>query len=185
MNIFKQISKFIAFTAYPGIVCVLLGGMLGSVKGHKVSAQFFESKKIPSGFILLQRGQTENAVISSDSEKIAGLLNFELTATDIWIQRYGNGEIKDFKSALTVTKQGKPILKKTIEVNKPLHYGGYHFYQSGFDMENQRYTILSVVSDSGLKIVYCGYWLIIAGVFTKFWIEPIINYFKQRGYDGD
>ena len=84
-----------------------------------------------------------------------------------------------------IVKDGKDVLKKTIEVNKPLHYGGYHFYQSIFDMENQQYTILSVVSDSGLNIVYCGYLLIIVGVFTKFWIGPIINYFKQRNCDGN
>ena len=150
-----------------------------------MAAEFFGNEKIPSGFMLIRQGQTENAVISADSENIAGMLGFELTAADIRIERYTNGGIKDFKSTVTVTKQGRPILKKTIEVNKPLHYGGYHFYQSGFDMENQRYTILSVVSDSGLNIVYCGYWLIIAGVFTKFWIEPIINYLRQRGCDGN
>jgi len=84
--------------------------------------------------MLINRGQAETAVSSTDLEKIIGRLNFEVTAEDIWIEQYYDGQIKDYKSTLAITAHGQSVLKKTIEVNRPLHYGGYHFYQSGFDM---------------------------------------------------
>ncbi|MFC1675477.1 cytochrome c biogenesis protein ResB [Planctomycetota bacterium] len=182
--VFKPLRRGWVLSAHLGIICVLLGGMIGSAAGHKIAARLFGIEKIPSGFILINRGQTETEVSSTNLEKTISRLNFEVTAEDIWIEQYYDGQIKDFKSTLAITKQGRPVFKKTIEVNRPLHYGGYHFYQSGFDMENHQYTILHLVSDSGLSLVYFGYWLIIAGVFGEYWIRPMTKYFKKRRRDG-
>jgi len=182
--VFKPLRRGWILSAHLGIICVLLGGMIASSAGHKIAARLFGIEKIPSGFLVINRGQTETAVSSTDLEKIIGRLNFEVTAADIWIEQYYDGQIKDFKSTLAITKQGREIIKKTIEVNRPLHYGGYHFYQSGFDMENHQYTILHLVSDSGLSLVYFGYGLIIVGIFGRYWIGPITKYFKKRGRDG-
>jgi hypothetical protein len=80
------------------------------------------------------------------------------------------GMPKDFFSELTVLKEGKPVRKKTIEVNKPLYYGGYHFYQHRYDAEHQQYTILSVTSDTGLYAVFAGYGLLAFGVMWQCWL---------------
>lgn len=40
---------------------------------------------------------------------------------------------KDWKSRLRVVQGGKTVLEKTIEVNDPLRYGGYTFYQADFE----------------------------------------------------
>ena len=77
--------------------------------------------------------------------------------------------VRDWLSDLQVIKDGKVVAEKTIEVNKPLHYGGYHFYQSDFDHENHEFTVLSVTSDSGLYCVFTGYTFLCIGVFTRFW----------------
>ncbi len=75
--------------------------------------------------------------------------------------------IKDYKSALVVTVDGKDVASKTIEVNKPLHYGGYHFYQYDYDHDSGSYTVLSVVSDSGLNLIYAGFATLFAGVVVS------------------
>ncbi len=77
---------------------------------------------------------------------------------------------RDFVSELEVVQNNKVVARKDIEVNHPLHYGGYHFYQSSYG-ENQmgEYTVLTVVSDSGLNIVYSGFAMLILGVFWHFW----------------
>ena len=175
--VFKPLRRGWVLSAHLGVICILLGGMIGSAKGHKIAAQLFGIEKIPTGFMLINRGQTETTVNSIDPEKVIGQLDFKVTAEDIWIEQYYNGQIKDFKSTLTIKEQGREITKKTIEVNRPLHYGGYHFYQNGFDMENHQYTILHVVSDSGLQLIYFGYFLIIVGIFGRYWIEPIAKHF--------
>ncbi len=81
--------------------------------------------------------------------------------------------IRDYFSDLVVIENEKEIISKTIEVNHPLHYGGYHFYQHSYDSEAGEYTILSVTSDSGLYAVYGGYWLLCLGILWQFWFRHI------------
>jgi hypothetical protein len=83
--------------------------------------------------------------------------------------------IKDFISEVEVIKDNQVVARKNIEVNKPLHYGGYLFYQQGYDSDAGRYTILGVTSDRGLGIVFLGYILLCAGVFWHFWFRHIIG----------
>lgn len=87
---------------------------------------------------------------------------------------------KDYKSELVVMEEGQAVAEKTIEVNDPLHYGGFHFYQSSYDKQNQRYTILMVKSDSGLWVVYAGFFLLVLGTFWWCWAEPVKSFIEQR-----
>ncbi len=79
--------------------------------------------------------------------------------------------ISDYISDLQIIKDGKIVVDKSIEVNKPLHFGGYHFYQHSYDSEAGRYSVLKVVSDTGLNAVYTGYILLCIGVFWHFWLR--------------
>jgi len=90
------------------------------------------------------------------------------------------GQIRDFLSDITVIENQKQILKKTIEVNHPLYYAGYHFYQHSYDPENQAYTILSVTSDSGLYAVFAGYLLLALGIIHRCWFRNIIKNIKNK-----
>jgi hypothetical protein len=97
--------------------------------------------------------------------------------------RYSAGQItgiSDFKSYVQVFPKegGKPLAVAIVEVNKPLEFGGYHFYQHSYEPENLRYTVLAVVSDSGLFSVYLGFWMLGIGVAGLFWIKPIIRFLK-------
>jgi hypothetical protein len=88
--------------------------------------------------------------------------------------------IHDYFSELVVIENAKEVVGKVIEVNRPLHYGGYHFYQHSYDSEGGNYTVLSVTSDSGLYVVYGGYWLICLGVLWQFWFRHIIGHIKSK-----
>jgi len=88
--------------------------------------------------------------------------------------------IRDYFSDLAVIENEKEVVSKTIEVNHPLHYGGYHFYQYSYDSEAGKYTILSVTSDSGLYAVYSGYWLLSLGVLWQVWFGPIVGYIRNK-----
>ncbi len=83
--------------------------------------------------------------------------------------------ISEFISRLEIVKDDKAVAEKDIEVNHPLAYGGYHFYQQDYDKEEGQYTILSVTSDTGLAAVYAGYWLLCIGVFQHFWLRHIFT----------
>ncbi len=87
--------------------------------------------------------------------------------------------IRDYFSDVVVLENEKEVANKTIEVNHPLYYGGYHFYQHSYDSEAEQYTILSVTSDSGLYTVYAGYCLLCLGVLWQFWFRNIVK--KSKG----
>ncbi len=83
--------------------------------------------------------------------------------------------IRDYISVLEIIKDGKVVKKKDVEVNHPLHYAGYLFYQHSYDDEAQSYTILGVKSDSGLLAVHLGFTLLCAGVFWHMWLRYIFG----------
>jgi len=88
--------------------------------------------------------------------------------------------ISDYISELEVIKNNKVVAKKNIEVNHPLHFGGYHFYQHSYDAEAGQYTVLEVVSDSGLALVYGGYLMLCIGVFWHLWLRDIFTGIKLK-----
>lgn len=92
--------------------------------------------------------------------------------------------VKDYFSDLVVLEEEKEVAGKEIEVNHPLHYGGYHFYQYSYDEKAGEYTILLVVSDTGLNMVFTGYLMLIIGVFWYLWLSHIRAFFKKRGVNG-
>lgn len=89
--------------------------------------------------------------------------------------------IRDYISDVQVIKEGDVVAEKSIEVNRPLHFGGYHFYQSSYDTDAHKYTVLTVVSDTGLGFVYVGYVMLVIGVFWHFWLRHIFAKAKLRG----
>ena len=88
--------------------------------------------------------------------------------------------ISDYISDIQVIKDDKVVAEKDIEVNHPLRFGGYHFYQSSYDDKAGQYTVLQVVSDTGLYVVYAGYWLLCLGVIWHFWLRHIFSRFKAK-----
>jgi len=89
--------------------------------------------------------------------------------------------VRDYISELEIVKDGQVVAAKNIEVNHPLHYGGYHFYQHSYGADKLGdYTVLMVVSDSGLNLVYGGYLLLGAGVFWHFWGRGVLAGIRAR-----
>lgn len=89
---------------------------------------------------------------------------------------------QEYKSHLILEKDGHILTQKTIRVNDPLHYGGYHFYQSTFGRDERGpYSGIMVVSDSGVGIVFFGYALLTVGLFGQFWVKPFLRRRKQQG----
>jgi len=101
--------------------------------------------------------------------------------------RAGMKGVKDFFAHLVVVEEGKelPETDKTIEVNDPLHYGGYHFYQNSYENRAWGYTMLGVVADSALTVVYVGFVLLMTGTAVHFWLGPVARAMRKGGRDGD
>jgi hypothetical protein len=98
---------------------------------------------------------------------------------DKFLLRYHRA-ISDYISELQIIEGGKVVAERDIEVNHPLHYGGYHFYQYDYDHEASQFTDLEVVSDTGLYVVYAGYWMLCIGVFWHMWLRHIVSKSKVK-----
>ncbi len=88
--------------------------------------------------------------------------------------------ISDYISELQIIENNKVVAEKDIEVNHPLHYGGYHFYQHSYDAEAGQYTVLAVTSDTSLALVYAGYLMLCIGVFWQLWLRRIFTGIKLK-----
>jgi cytochrome c biogenesis protein ResB len=81
--------------------------------------------------------------------------------------------IKQVSSVIEIIKDNKVIKTATIQVNHPMHYGGYHFYQHNYDAAAGRFSAIGIVSDTGFYVIYAGYALLCAGVFWQFWLRHL------------
>lgn len=162
------------FLMLGGCVLVLTGALWGSDAGLRVQNQLFGTDKIQAGQMVIFEGDAENHVLLEDSDQTIEL-PFHIRLKDFRIEFYKPEYVRDYISDVQVVKDGSVVAEKSIEVNHPLHFGGYHFYQSSFDAREHKYTVLSVISDTGLNLVYAGYLALGIGVFWHFWIRLIFT----------
>ena len=94
-------------------------------------------------------------------------------------------QIRRYQARLAVLESGRRVAGKTIEVNRPLHYGGFHVYWHYCDPVDPRYVLLSVRSDSGLAVVYAGFALLCGGIFAWGWAGPAWKLLSRRSDNGD
>ena len=82
------------------------------------------------------------------------------------METYDNGSPKRFASEIQVlTKTGKNI-ETIVEVNKPYEVDGWKIYQYGYDTQmgpESQVSILELVSDPWLTLVYAGFYMMLAG----------------------
>ena len=93
---------------------------------------------------------------------------------------------KEYKSLLKIERDGQIVREKTIRVNDPLYYSGYHFYQSTFGQDEiGPYSGIMVVSNRGVGLVFFGYALLSAGLFGQYWILPLRRRRSRGAADAD
>jgi len=59
-------------------------------------------------------------------------VDFEIRVDSFSIETTPTGQIRDYLTSLTVLEEGREVLRKMIEVNVPLTYGGINIYQSSY-----------------------------------------------------
>jgi len=82
-------------------------------------------------------------------------------------------EVKKFSSDIDIlTKEGDRI-STVLEVNKPFKFKGWKIYQLSYDDKMGKWSNLSVlelVRDPWLPLIYIGIFMMIAGAFYMFWV---------------
>ena len=87
------------------------------------------------------------------------------------METYDDGSPKRFASEIQIlTKSGKNI-QTIVDVNKPVEVEGWKIYQYGYDTQmgaKSRISILELVSDPWLPLVYTGIYMMLAGAVCMF-----------------
>lgn len=104
---------------HTSIMLILIGGFVGLVAGFK-------------GFMVLQKGETKNAITIGGERPHEKPLGFSLTCKDFQVSFYPNGAPKDYVSTVEVIENGQAIFEKQIRVNDPLSYKGIQVYQASY-----------------------------------------------------
>ena len=119
------------------------------------------------------KGEPEWRALTSQQQIVK--MPFAIELKEFIMETYDNGSPKRFASDIiitpnsTLTSHPSPLTSKmeaTIEVNKPVEYDGWKIYQYGYDTQMgamSQYSILELISDPWLPLVYTGIYLMLAG----------------------
>ena len=145
---------------HAGIFLVLFGG-------------FFGAPDREDGQMLLEYNVPTHTAHQSNGEMLP--LPFEMQIDTFYIDYYADGRSpKQFTTRFTISEiektmeprqdmahTGKVLL--TTAVNHPCSYRGYHFYQSNYDPVRGEYSVLKVVRDPWIAVVWIGIVLLAIG----------------------
>lgn len=122
-----------------------------------VWAGVFGAPDVTRTKMLIGKNQTVNISYEADGRFVP--MPFSVTLQDFVIDYYDDGTSpRQYTSHLVV--DGNPM---KVAVNEPSTYRGYTFFQESYDRETQQYTVLQVVQDPWLPIVYLGMLLLACG----------------------
>lgn len=156
-------TKFPSSLTHIGLLVVLSGSLITCLFGER-------------GFLIVYKGRTQDTYVRSDRQLKE--LGFTIYLDDFLIEWHGAHNkdtpphVKNFKSAITILEKGQAVLAKTIEVNHPLKYKGYAFYQASYDRDAFRWSGLDVAKDPGTPFVFGGFILLNTGVMLAFYFRP-------------
>ena len=115
------------------------------------------------------KGEPEWRALTSKQQIIEMPIAIELK--EFIMETYDDGSPRRFASDIQIlTKTGKNILT-TVEVNKPVEVDDWKIYQYGYDTQMgamSQTSILELVSDSWLPLVYTGIYMMLAGAVCMF-----------------
>ena len=119
--------------------------------------------------MITAKGEPEWRALTSQQEIVGMPIAIELK--EFIMETYDDGSPRRFASDIQIlTKTGKNI-KTTVEVNKPVEVDGWKIYQYGYDTQMgamSQTSILELVSDPWLPLVYTGIYMMLAGAVCMF-----------------
>ena len=118
--------------------------------------------------LLMTLNEGETVTIASTEDGTTYDTGLSVRLDDFTMETWPNGMPKRFASDVVVKgKSGKKIAA-VIEVNKPLKVDGWKMYQYDYDSEagvESKKSVLQMVKDPWLPLVYAGIFTMLAGAF--------------------
>ncbi len=129
-------TRLAFFLTHLSVLVIFIGAIVGSLFGFK-------------GYVNINEGELISSVQARQGENKG--LNFSVKCNSFQVDFYPNGAPKDYRSDLSVIRDGKEVARKTIRVNDPLDYEGITFYQSSYGKLPDEVT-LEIRGANGLSL---------------------------------
>ena len=115
------------------------------------------------------KGEPEWRALTPQQEIVEMPIAIELK--EFVMETYDDGSPKRFASDIQILTQTGKNIETTVEVNKPVEVDGWKIYQYGYDTQMgamSQTSILELVSDPWLPLVYTGIYMMLAGDVCMF-----------------
>jgi cytochrome c biogenesis protein len=129
-----RLTRLGVYVVHLSVVILLIGGLIGSIFGYE-------------GFVNLGPGDSARTIQLRHNNQILPL-GFEIRCDDFKVEFYDSGAPKEFRSSLSILKQGKVVEQKDIIVNDPLHFEGISFFQASYGNLPPTEVILNFTSQA-------------------------------------
>lgn len=124
-------SRMGVYITHTSLFLFALGALVGTIWGFKGAVNIIEGRTVNEVYDRSKGGMTP--------------IDFEVRCDEFRVEYYPGGmKPKDYISQLTVLKNGQEVMRKTIEVNDPLIYEGFYFYQSNYQQIGVKSAKVSV-----------------------------------------
>lgn len=140
----RRKTSLYALFSHAGLLLILFGG-------------FFGAADVTESQIVVSRQQSEHLSFTTKGQIVP--LPFEIKLEDFIIDYYEDGiSPKQYTSLITI--DGKEM---QTAVNSPCRYDGWDIYQSDYDPYEMNYSVLKLVRDPWILVVYVGMLLLAIG----------------------
>ncbi|MFH1980481.1 MAG: cytochrome c biogenesis protein ResB [Pseudomonadota bacterium] len=112
-------SRLGVYAVHLSIVLLLTGGIIGSLFGFE-------------GFVNIPEGEARGVIHLRSDARQTRQLDFEIRCDDFDVSFYDTGQPKEYRSDLTLLKNGVPVFQKRIVVNDPIRFEGVNLFQSSY-----------------------------------------------------
>ena len=115
------------------------------------------------------KGETEWRALTQEQQIVE--LPFAIELKKFIMETYDDGSPKRFASDIQILTQTEKNIQTTVEVNKPVEVDGWKIYQYGYDTQMgamSQTSILELVSDPWLPLVYTGIYMMLGGAVCMF-----------------
>ena len=119
--------------------------------------------------IICSTDEPERRAMTTDGRIIEMPIAIELKK--FIMETYDDGSPKRFASEIQIVTKTFKYIETTVDVNKPYEVEGWKIYQYGYDTQmgaQSQISILELVSDPWLPLVYTGIYMMLGGAVCMF-----------------
>jgi len=119
------------------------------------------------GFIAMIEGERADALTDATFTNYIASLPFTVRLDRFNVE----APVREYRSRITILEQGKEPRVEDVRVNHPVRVHGYHIYQMSWEPSVDiygrpaLYTVLQLIRDPGLPVVYTGFVILTIGIF--------------------